>query len=48
MIIQLENATYSVSIDSLGAELKSFDNRLDNTKYLFNGDPVWWNGTARQ
>jgi galactose mutarotase-like enzyme len=46
MIIQLENATYSVSIDSLGAELKSFDNRLDNTKYLFNGDPVWWNGTA--
>lgn len=46
MIIQLENATYSVSIDTLGAELKSFDNRLDKTKYLFNGDPVWWNGTA--
>ena len=46
MIVELENALYSASIDSMGAELKRLDNRIDGTKYMFNGDPFWWNGSA--
>ncbi len=46
MIIALHSPRYSASIDTMGAELKRFDDTIDGVSYLFDGDPRWWAGTA--
>ncbi len=43
-MVQLQNASLTVSIDPLGAELTSV--RKNGEEYLWQGDPQWWEGHA--
>lgn len=47
MLYTLENEVLCVQVRSLGAELRSIRERADETEYLWNGDPVWWNTVRR-
>ncbi len=44
--IRLENKCFSALISSRGAELKSLVEKETGTEYIWNGDPVWWTGSA--
>ena len=46
MIYILENDKLKVKISSMGAELQSIRRLEDNTEYLWQGDPTYWNGRA--
>lgn len=43
-MVVLQNASLTVTIDPLGAELTSV--RKDQAEYLWQGDPRWWAGRA--
>ena len=43
-MITLKNKDLTVTVNELGAELKSV--RCDGMEYLWNGDPAFWSGTA--
>ena len=45
-IYRLENAGLSVSVDSLGAELKSLRKLSTDTEYLWDGNPEFWGETS--
>lgn len=45
MLNVIENEKLKVSIDTIGAELKSIVSS-DGTEYLWQGDPSYWNGQA--
>lgn len=42
MIFTLENENLSITIDSLGAELKEIVNKKNGLSYLWNSDPKFW------
>lgn len=45
-IYRLENARFSICVDSLGAELRSLRKRSDDTEYMWDGNPEYWNQTS--
>ncbi len=45
MLYVIENQDLKVSIDTIGAELKSIISS-DGTEYLWQGDPAYWKGQA--
>ena len=46
MIYILENDRLKVKVSSMGAELQSIRRTADNTEYLWQGDPTYWQGRA--
>lgn len=42
MNIQLENKSFSISINTKGAELNSFKNQIVNKEYIWEGNPKFW------
>lgn len=42
MIYKLENEKIKVTASTYGGELNSITEKLDNTEYLWNGDPAGW------
>ena len=46
MIYILENDRLKVKVSSMGAELQSIRRPADNTEYLWQGDPTYWQGRA--
>ena len=45
-IYRLENARLSISVDSMGAELRSLRKLSDDVEYMWNADPRYWKGTS--
>ena len=41
MLVTLHSGDYQVSINSVGAELKSF-RRTDGMEFIWNSDPKFW------
>lgn len=46
MLYTLENSTVKITVDSLGAELKSITGKEKNTEFLWNSDPKYWHSSA--
>ena len=46
MFYTITNNEYSATISNLGAELKSFRNKILRDEYIWEGDPEIWNGSA--
>jgi galactose mutarotase-like enzyme len=42
MNVQLENKSFSISINTKGAELNSFKNQTLNKEYIWEGNPEFW------
>ena len=42
----LENEVLAVSIDSLGAEVKSVKRKSDGFEFMWQGDPMYWGRTS--
>ncbi len=42
MTIQLFNSKFSASINTLGAELLSFKNSIENREFIWEGNPKFW------
>ena len=42
----IENDSYSATISSLGAELKSLKDANTGREYMWQADPAWWKGSA--
>lgn len=42
----IENEVLTVSIDSIGAEVKSVRTKSNDHEYMWNGDPKYWNRTS--
>lgn len=45
-MISIENEFLSVSIEEMGAQLKSIFSKKTRTEYLWQGDPAYWTGRA--
>jgi len=46
MIYSMENDTWRVSVDSVGAELRSFYDKKAGHEYIWRGNPEIWSGTS--
>ena len=46
MIYTIQSELLQVSIKQKGMELCSIKNRIDETEYLWQGDPSFWTGQA--
>jgi galactose mutarotase-like enzyme len=42
----IRNDSYSATISSTGAELKSLKDEKTGREYMWQADPAWWKGTA--
>ena len=45
-MITIENELLSVSVEEIGAQLKSIRSKKTDTEYLWQGDPSYWTGRA--
>lgn len=46
MLYILENDTIKITVDSLGAELKSITGKEKNTEFLWDSNPKYWHSSA--
>ncbi len=46
MIYSIENETYRVSVNPIGAELCSFYDKAAGHEYIWEGNPAFWTGTS--
>ena len=46
MIYTIENEYLSVSVEDIGAQLKSIYHKKSETEFLWQGDPKYWKGRA--
>lgn len=46
MSVRIGSGRFTAGIDPFGAELKSLFDGQEQTEYMWDGDPRWWEGTA--